>query len=482
MRASPLKVVVIGGGITGLAAAYELARARQSGAPVCEVLLESGARVGGLIHTEQVDGFTVEAGPDSFLSGKMKRTGLLAALGMEDRCIASNDAARRTWILWRGRLEPLPEGLQFFVPTRLSSVAASRLIPFSSKLAILRDFAGFARPASLPPGGEESAADFVRRHLGEGVLKSIADPLLAGVYGGDSEQLSAAAVLPSLVEIERKHGSLVRGMIKMRNTFRSSAPLFSSPQDGLEDLPRALRKQIELLQGANCRIRLQCSAASLEAQGERYSVRCENGETLDADAVILSLPAPACARILRELDAALADELAGIPYTPAVIVALGYAQAPALPPGFGFLVPRSENRALLACTMVHAKFSRRAPPGAALLRCFMGGAHHPEAVNLSDEELLARALRDLREIAGVEQPPAFHHIYRLPRAMPQYTLGHEMRAGVIRARASLHPGLFLAGNAYQGVGIPDCIASAQRAVQQALEYASARLISAAAGP
>lgn len=474
MQRHSLKVVVIGGGITGLAAAYELARARQSGAPVCETVIESGARVGGLIHTEPVDGFTMEAGPDSFLSAKMARTGLLPALGLEGRCIASNDAARRTFIVWRGRLEPLPEGLQFFVPTRLRSVAASRLIPFSSKLAILRDFAGLARPASPLPRGEESAADFVRRHLGEGVLKSIADPLLAGVYGGDSERLSAAAVLPSLVEIERKHGSLVRGILDMRKNAHSSGPLFSTPEGGLEDLPRALLKQIEMLQGAHCRVRLRCPAISIEAAGERYAVRCENGEALDADAVIFSLPAPVCARILRGLDAALADDLADIPYTPAVIVALGYPQAPALPPGFGFLIPRSENRALLACTWVHAKFNRRAPPGAALLRCFMGGAHHPEALEWSDEEILARARLELREIAGVAQPPAFHRVYRWPQAMPQYTLGHAGRIARIRAAASRHPGIFLAGNAYQGVGIPDCIESAQRAARDVLALAKSR--------
>lgn len=471
------KIAVIGGGITGLTAAYKLACARRSGAPIDELLLEAGPRLGGLIETGHLEGFTLEAGPDSFLTGKMEKTGLLAELGLEGQLIRSNDAARRTYILWHGCLEPLPDGLQFFVPTRLRSVATSKLIPFSSKAAILRDALGCA-PAADP--ADESAASFVRRHLGEGVLQTIADPLLAGVYGGDSEVLSARAVLPSLVAMEQKSSSLVRGMMKTRKSAGQPGHLFTSLTPGLSELPRALAAKIEQMQDApRSRILLNHSIEAIEvidvpagSNRPRYRVRIQEEGSLEVGVVIFALPAPACARLLRPLDAALADDLAGIPSTPAITVSVGYRPKPAnLPSGFGFLIPRGEGRMLLACTFVHAKFSHRAPEGTALLRCFLGGAHHPEVLGWSDENIMARIGIELREILGITQPPLFHHIHRWPQALPQYRVGHIERVERIRHAKGRYPGLFLAGNAYQGVGIPDCIESAKRAVEEALQFA-----------
>lgn len=472
------KIAVIGAGITGLTAAYKLACARRSGALIDECLLEAGPHLGGLIRTEHLEGFTLEAGPDSFLTGKMEHTGLLAELGIESQCIGSNDASRRTYILWRGRLEPLPDGLQFFVPTRLRSIAASRLIPFSSKLAILRDALGLAPSAG--GGADESAAGFVRRHLGEGVLQAIADPLLAGVYGGDSEILSARTVLPSLVEMERQTGSVVRGMMKMRKPAGPPGPLFTSLKPGIGELPRALAAQIDRLQdGTRPRFFLNCRVEAVEemnasgpSRPPRYRLQIQGGDAQEADAVVLALPAPAAAHLLRPLDASLADDLTGIPSTPALTVSVAYHTSPSrLPPGFGFLVPQTEGRALLACTFVHAKFTGRAPEGSVLLRCFLGGARRPEVLDWSDQEITARVQRELSGILGLTEPPLFHHIHRWPQALPQYRMGHIERIERIRQGVSRHPGMFLAGNAYQGVGIPDCIESAKRAVSETLEFA-----------
>lgn len=478
MEQAASKIAVVGGGITGLAAGYALARARQSGAPVDEFLFEAGPRLGGLIQTERLEGFTLEAGPDSFLTAKMEKTGLLPELGLESQVIASNDASRRTHILWRGRLEPLPDGLQFFVPTRLRSVISSRLIPFSSKLAILRDV--MRRKPTGEESADESAACFVRRHLGVGVLDAIADPLLAGVYGGDSEKLSARAVLPALVALEHQHGSLVRGMLKARRTPQPRQPLFTTLKPGLDELPRALAARLDapcsriLLNYPVETIELSSLGAASGASLTRYALRCSGGKSFDADAVILALPAPACARLLRPLDAALASDLTDIPYTPALTVAIGYQTKPTnLPVGFGFLVPRTEGRELLACTFVQAKFSHRAPEGSALLRCFLGGAHHPEVLGWSDSEIVAQVERELREILGITQQPIFHRIYRWPGAMPQYQVGHGERVRRIQQGIGRHPGIFLAGNAYQGVGIPDCIESAKRAAKEALEFSRA---------
>lgn len=470
------KIAVIGGGITGLTAAYKLACARRSGAAVDECLFESSSCLGGLIQTEHLEGFTLEAGPDSFLTTKMEKAGLLPDLDLESQLIRSNDASRRTYILRRGRLEPLPDGLQFFVPSRLRSIAASRLIPLSSKAAILRDALGRAPAASGP--GDESAASFVRRHLGAGVLHAIADPLLAGVYGGESETLSAHAVLSSLVEMERQTGSLVRSMMKRRRSSAPSAPLFTSLKPGLGELPCALAARIHQMQdGPRSRVVLNCRVDGLgvrdlseSGQKLRYRLQMREGEEQEADVVILALPASACARLLRPLDGSLAEDLAGIPSTPALTVSIGYRTSPLrFPPGFGFLVPQTEGRALLACTFVHAKFSHRAPEGLALLRCFLGGARCPDALDWSDEEIMARVQRELSEILGLAEPPLFHRIHRRSQAMPQYLVGHVERVARIRQAMSRHPGIFLAGNAYQGVGIPDCIESAKRAVSEALE-------------
>ncbi|MGH9400778.1 MAG: protoporphyrinogen oxidase, partial [Terriglobia bacterium] len=412
------KIAILGGGVTGLTAAYKIACARQAGAPVDEFLLEADSRLGGLIQTERMEGFSLEAGPDSFLTGKMEATGLLQELGLASQLTTSNDASRRTYILWRGRLEPLPEGLAFFVPTRLSAVISSRLIPLSSKLKILWDAAVGHKAAEA---ADESAADFVRRRLGAGVLHAIADPLLAGVYGGDSEKLSARAVLPALVALDRQNGSLVRGMLKAKRTAGPQQPVFTTIMQGLDELPRALAAKLDARAGPqNSRLRLNHRVEAIElnspdpaadARAARYTLRCDEGKTCAADAVIFALPAPVCARLLRPLDAALADELSGIPYTPAVTVAIGYRAKPAnLPTGFGFLVPRAEGRKLLACTFVQAKFRHRAPEGSALLRCFLGGAHHREILDWSDGEIISQVERELREILGITQQPLFHRI------------------------------------------------------------------------
>lgn len=477
---SACRVAIVGGGISGLAVAHALARARENGAPVDEFLLEGSDTAGGLIQTEHVQGFTIELGPDSFLTAKRDAADLCAELGIAGSLMGSNDGRGRTLILHRGRLRPMPSGLALFVPTKLLSMAASPLIPLGSKAAILRDALRRKPRASAGDAEDESVSAFVSRHLGRGVLRTIAEPLIAGVYGADAGELSAQAVLPRLVQVEKKRGSLVRGMLAARTDRARSGPLFTTLADGMAALPRAI---VEELNGHRpIRLHFNRKVERIETAevhdscpvpSRRYTLLCRDGEKYEADAVVLAASAAACARLLDPINPEASRALGSIPYTPAVTAALAYKQAPAgLPPVFGFLVPRAERRTISACTFVHEKFERRAPAGAALLRCFLGGAREPRAAEWSEEEISSAVRRDLKEILGIVRPPDLLRISRRPEAMPQYRVGHLGRILEIERLVHLTPGIFLAGNAYEGVGVPDCIRSGRVAAKRVCEFAA----------
>jgi oxygen-dependent protoporphyrinogen oxidase len=463
------RIVVVGGGIAGLAAAYTLVRARRQGAPVEEVLIEAMPRLGGVIQSEQVEGCVVEAGPDSFLAEKPEAAATAREMGLGDLLIGSNDRERRTYILHRGKLQPLPDGLMLLVPTRIWPVVTTPLIPLPSKLAMVGDW--FHRPR--PDGPEdESVADFVTRHFGRGMLENIADPLLAGVYGGDSRRLSVRSVLARFWKMEREQGSLTRATLKAMKLRRASStgnppPLFGTLKGGLSQLVAKLAAQLD-----EAMVRLgRCVEAIERGEGEmNYRVRLDDGATLDADAVILALPAHSASRILFGLGPSLAARLAEIPYSSAMTVSLGFeaGQVAGLPPGFGFLVPAKERRRLLACTFVHRKFPENVAASRGLLRCFMGGSRDAEVLSLSDAEAVATAQRELREILGLTAQPLFARVHRWPDSMAQYVVGHAERLRTIDAELEKLPAVYLAGNAYSGIGISDCIRTGRAAAQRAI--------------
>ena len=490
------RVAVLGGGIAGLTAAYTLACARQSGAPVEELLIEGKNRLGGVIQTERLEGFVIEAGPDSFLAEKPEAAALARELGLGDSLIGSNDNQRRTYILHRGRLVPLPDGLMFLVPTRLWPMVTTSLLPLSSKLAMAAELS--TTPPAPSPDSDESVASFVRRHFGDAMLENVADPLLAGVYGGDSGALSVRSVLPRFWEMERKHGSLTRATLRaMRQRRKARAnssgteqpdsagtgtaprgalPLFMTLKDGLEQLTSKLARHLD-----KTRIHLGRRVAGIElAQGgpggaadkcgRRYEIFCEGGPAFDADAIILAMPAHECSRLLSPLHSTLGGLLGQIPYSSSMTVSLGYSEGTRehLPPGFGYLVPRKENRRMLACTFVHRKFNHRAPEGKALLRCFLGGRRDPEALSLPDEEVTSVVRKELKEILGLSFDPLFCRIHRWPASMAQYPVGHAERIRRIRSQLEELPGIYLAGNAYSGIGISDCIRTGRAAAQCAM--------------
>jgi oxygen-dependent protoporphyrinogen oxidase len=473
---------VIGGGVSGLAAAYTLARARQSGAPIEEMLIEASPWLGGVVQTETADGFVIEAGPDSFLAEKPQAAAMARELGLGDDLMGSNDHARRTYILHRGRLLQLPDGLMFLVPTRLWPMVTTKLLPLSAKLAAAWEL--LSAPPANGDRDDESVACFVKRHYGEAMVENIADPLLAGVYGGDSTALSVRSVLPRFWEMERKYGSLTRATLQAMRRRRANAndhagpdsagtgnalprklPLFMTLKGGLEQMTRKLAAEVE-----KNRVFVRRRVLGLEfAPGgpggaadrcsRRFLIACEGDRIFEADAVVLAVPAYHAGELISTLDHRLGEVLQAIPYTSSMTVSLGYDEGPrrTLPPGFGFLVPRKERRRMLACTFVHAKFQHRAPEGKAMLRCFLGGARDPGVLALTDEEVVDLVRRELKAILKLTAEPLFTRVHRWPGSMAQYQVGHGDRVRMIDERLPDLPGLYLAGNAYSGIGISDCI-------------------------
>jgi protoporphyrinogen/coproporphyrinogen III oxidase len=449
------RIAIVGGGVSGLAAAYALQKERERGAETEYAIFESGARWGGVIQTERVDDCLLEAGPDSFLTEKPWAADLCRELGLGDQLIASNDAERKTYILVNGRLAPIPDGLVFMVPTRLTSAFSSSLFSWRTKLQILREW--FYRPKQND--SDISVAEFVQRHYGREMVERLADPLLAGVYGGSADELSLKSVLPRFLEMEATYGSLGKGIIERRKHRGAlPAPLFTSLQNGMQQLVDAIVGRIPVI---SCHLNTRIE--TIKPESGKWLVIC-NGRTQEFDSVIIATPAYVASALLRDAPE-LAAELSGIPYSSSVTVLLGYdgnvrAQ---LPPGFGFLVPRTENVRMIAATFVHNKCPHRAPDSRALIRCFLGGTRDPSVTQLAPAEIASLVRRELQQILGINAEPLFVRIYKWHDAMAQYNVGHSARMNRIRVLLASLPGLALAGNAYSGIGVPDCIRSGTEA-------------------
>jgi len=462
-------IVVIGGGIAGLAAAHrvlELSAARGECVPL--ILVEAGPRLGGTIASERIDGFLVESGADSFLTEKPWALDLCRRLGIEHQLIGTRDDQRRTFVVHAGRLHPLPEGFLLLAPTRLWPLAASRLFSWRGKLRMACDL---VLPRGASATGDESLASFVTRRLGREALERVAQPLAGGIYTADPVRLSLAATMPRFLEMERRHRSLI---LAMRRAARASAArgsgarwsLFVSFAEGMQTLVGALAQRLP--EGS---VRLGARALALgPGSAGGWRVALEGGAVLEAARVLVATPAFAAADLLRSLDATLAAELAAIPYASSATVTLAYDPGALVRPldGFGFVVPAIERRGLIACSFSSVKYVGRAPEGSALLRVFCGGALAEQMITLSDAALIAAARRELSQLLGIEAAPRFTRVHRYPRAMPQYQVGHLERVAAIEARLRGHPGLALAGNAYRGVGVPDCVHSGERSAEALL--------------
>ena len=479
-RAESMKTAIIGGGIAGLAAAYELERARASGAAVDYTLFEAREQLGGVLATEIVGGAVFERGPDSFLTEKPAAAELCRELGLAADLILSNDAARKTYIVVKNKLVPLPDGLMFLIPTKLIPTALTPLFSLGTKIRMGLELLHPPRPSGVD---DESVAALVERHYGREAVERLADPLLSGIYGGDATQLSARTVLPRLVEMETEYGSLTRGMLAVRRKMRAQAAetangngasngnarnaqraVFTTLRGGVQQLVDAVAAK---LKPSALRLATPVSALQQVANGWRVEA---NGIRENFDSVIVCLPAWAAGTLLSPVDAALGEDLSAIPYSSSITVNLLYDEAALgpLPDGFGFLVPAGEGRAMLACTFVHRKFLGRTPPGKAVLRAFLGGVKNEPLLSETGDALVGLVRRELKEILNISAVPEHMQVSRWRRAMAQYAVGHQPRAKRIASRVAALPGLKLAGNAYDGIGISDCIRLGRTAAKELL--------------
>ncbi len=465
-------VAIVGGGIAGLAAAYELARRH-----VPFVLLEAANRLGGVIVTEQVAGFVIDAGPDALLVQKPAAIDLCAELGLGGRLVATTPP-RTAFILRGGRLHPLPEASVLGLPARLGPLATTRLFSWRAKLRMaLEPF----RPAGDAANRDESIASFIRRRFGQEAVDYLAEPLLAGIHAGDVEALSMRANFPRLLDIERTHGSLLRAF-RRRPPRASGDGLFRSLPGGLGELVEAVARRLpppSVRVGARVeRLDPLASAGGAADGAARPSFRLHlgSGDALDAAVVILAVPAYVAADLLAPLDAEAAALCRSVPYVSTATVALGYPRAAVRHPlaGSGFLVPRVEaGWSIMAASWVSSKWPGRAPDGQVLLRAFLGGARDPSLVDLDDEALIRLAETDLARLLGIDGRATLRRVYRWCRANAQHTVGHLDRVAALEQRLGRWPGLLLTGSGFRGTGIPDCVEDGRATARRAAALAGA---------
>jgi protoporphyrinogen/coproporphyrinogen III oxidase len=455
-------VLVIGGGIAGLAAAYELSRRG-----VSPVVLEAAARPGGVILTEQVDGFTIDAGPDALLAEKPAALDLCRELGLGER-LQTTVKPRTAFVLRDGRLHPLPEASVMGIPTRFLPLATTGLFSLAGKSRMAMDLV-LPRPRQ---NDDESIGGFMRRRFGEEAVRYLAQPLLAGIHSGDVERLSMRALFPRLVEAEARHRSLILAFRAMR-AGPSKDGIFRSLPGGIGELLDALVAALPA--GA---VRPGARVRRVErGEGGTYAVTLEDGARMAAPVVIAAAPTYAASSFLGHLDERLAALCAEVPYASSVTVALAYRREQIAHPlaGSGFVVPAAEGDvSLMACSFVSSKWPGRAPEGHALLRAFIGGARNPELLLRDDRELVALAHRDFGRLLGVAGAPLFARLHRWERANAQHEVGHLARLAEIERRLESLPGLFVTGSGYRGTGITNCVADARRVGSLAASFATTR--------
>lgn len=454
----PKRIVIVGGGISGLAAAHRLIELGI--APARITLLEASPRLGGTIQTEHRDGFLLERGPDSFISEKPQATALAKRLGLESRLIQTNEQFRRSFIVRNGRLRPVPEGFQLLAPSRIWPFISTDIFSLPGKLRMAADL---LLPRRRANGIEdESLASFVRRRLGQEALERMAQPMVGGIYTADPETLSLRATLPRFLDMERDHRSVILAMMRQgqkRGTSGARYSLFLSFDRGMEVLVDALKRVVP-------NVHLNTRVEAIQKSEDGWTIRTDGGNSMAADAICLAVPAYVAARLLAN------ERLNAIRYASTATINFAYPREAIRHPlnGFGFVVPFVEKRSLIACTFSSVKFNNRAPEGYVLLRAFAGGALQPEIFALPDLETRIEA--DLRELLGINGKPLFTEVAKWERSMPQYEVGHLDRVEAIENEVRRLPGLVLAGNAYRGAGIPVCIRSGETAAESLVNFAA----------
>lgn len=476
-----MKVVVVGGGIAGLSAAHRLMETKRPGLGV--TLLEGSDRFGGTIQTIERDGCLIELGPDAFLSTKPWLSDLARRLGVADRIIPTASTHRGAHVVHRGRLHPLPDGFLMMAPTRFGPMVTTSLFSWPGKVRCALDLVLPRGPAN----DDESLGAFVRRRFGGEVLERVVQPLIGGIYAGDPDTLSLKATIPRFLEMERRHRSVIRAMVAQRRAAAKQQEGASSEHQegastgntgsgarygalnsfdrGMETIVKALLQHLP-----SDAVHSRSEVTSLTREGNRWRLSCEGGRQFEADAVILALPSRKAAALIHGTAVDLANELSAIPHASSAILNLVYRRSDVPHPldCFGFVVPAVEKRKIIACTFSSVKFPNRAPEGLVLLRAFFGGSLQRELLEERDDALQQMAGEELRDLMGIEAAPLDTALARYPDAMPQYLVGHAGRMERIDSLLERQPGLALAGNAYGGVGLPDCVHSGEQAADRIL--------------
>lgn len=473
------RIVVIGGGIAGLAAAHRVSELNNQRALGLEViLLEARSRLGGSIATEKIGDFLIEAGPDSFISEKPWALRLCERLGLASRLVSTQPEYQKIYVVYRGKLEPLPEGFFLLAPTRVWPFIQTPLFSWGGKLRM-------AAELFLPRGSDnddESLGAFVRRRFGVEVLERVAQPLVGGIYASDPEKLSLAATMPRFKEMERTKGSVIRAMWaeqkrRARNREAGSGArwsLFVTLRGGMREFVDTIAQRLP--EGS---IRQNTRVTSITYDQTNGGWRVSTGnDILDADGVILATPAFETAEMFGAIAKNIAEELNKIPYASTATVNLAYRTEafPHAPHSFGFVVPAIESRKIMACTFSSLKYPGRAPPRHVLLRAFMGGSLQPELLEHDDSTMENNVRDELARLLRVTAEPLFSRVWRHPDSMPQYQVGHQARIQRIETQLAKFPGLALAGSAYHGVGISDCVRTGEEAAEKVIAQLQAAAV------
>lgn len=466
-----MKIIIIGGGISGLSAAYYASKQIPD---IHITLIEASDKWGGKITTQRVPfkngDFIIEGGPDTFLATKPWGVALCHELGLSDRLHGTNPHQKNTYVLNRKRLEPLPDGLAMMIPTNLSSILKSRLVSFPGKIRMGFDFFLPAQNGH----NDESLGSFVSRRLGREAYENLIEPLMSGIYAGNGDRLSLQSTFPYLHKLEQEYGSLARGALRLgkssstrESSTQGSRSAFLTPTTGLAEMVEALVTHLENNK-VNLMLKTPVRSVVYDDLVASWQVNLENGEALIADGIILATPAYASAKILSSLIPDLASVLLSIPYSSTATVSLAYHQSDLSRQldGYGYVIPRREGRRALACTWTSTKFPHRAPSGYCLIRVFVGRAGQESDITWDDTSLLELAREELNLTLGITSNPVVSRVFIWEQAMPQYNLGHPEKLARIKTVLEKYPGLALAGNGYQGIGIPDCIHSGQLAVER----------------